>query len=239
MLRRWLPLFAILVLIGAALSAAALAEPQIDVVPLPRPTSTENAAGRGATPRETTAAPAATDDAMSVSVDIPPWVNVVLSAACVLSIVLVAALLLWFVLRDTMRARGRPITTDEGDPAVPAVHAAEVAAALDAGLAELTDMDRDPRRAVIACWVRLEEAATAAGTPRQPSDAPGDYVLRLLSTQAVSRKVLDRFASVYRHARYGASPVDEAMRELAISSLSRLRTELTARVGTAVGESPS
>ena len=31
---------------------------------------------------------------------------------------------------------------------------------------------RDPRRAVIACWVRLEQAAAAAGTPRQVGDSP-------------------------------------------------------------------
>src|SRR4051794_13079515 len=33
---------------------------------------------------------------------------------------------------------------------------AEMLAAVDAGLAELSDSDGDPRRAVIACWVRLE-----------------------------------------------------------------------------------
>ncbi len=57
-------------------------------------------------------------------------------------------------------------------------------AAVDAGLADLDD--GDPRAAVIACWVRLEEAAAAAGTPREPGDTPGELVLRLLAGHQVS-----------------------------------------------------
>ena len=63
--------------------------------------------------------------------------------------------------------------------------AEELVAALDAGLEELSDADRDPRRAVIACWVRLEQAAAAAGTPRHPGDTPTDLVGRLLAEQQV------------------------------------------------------
>ena len=67
------------------------------------------------------------------------------------------------------RRRPRP-----GSPRPP--RAAEVVAALDAGLASSPTPTRDPRRAVIACWVRLEQAAAAAGHPaaagRQP-DRPG------------------------------------------------------------------
>ncbi len=101
-------------------------------------------------------------------------------------------------------------------------------AALDAGLADLSDTDRDPRRAVIACWVRLEQAAATAGTPRRPDDTATDLVGRVLREQRVDPEVLASFAQVYRVARYAGSAVDEHMRAQAQAALRRLRADLTA-----------
>jgi hypothetical protein len=98
--------------------------------------------------------------------------------------------------------------------------------ALDAGLTELSDRDADPRRAVIACWVRLEAAAAEAGTPRDPGDSPTDLVTRLLSAHRVSRPVLDRFARVYREARYATRPVGDDDRQIALDALAQMRREL-------------
>jgi hypothetical protein len=109
-------------------------------------------------------------------------------------------------------------------------HAAEVAAALDAGLDQLARSGSDPRSVVISCWVRLEDAAASAGTPRRPSDAPSDLVLRLLEGHRISRPVLDRLAAVYRTARYSSGPVDDSMRADAVSALQHLRAELETRV---------
>ncbi|MEU8615511.1 DUF4129 domain-containing protein, partial [Actinoplanes sp. NPDC048791] len=102
--------------------------------------------------------------------------------------------------------------------------------ALDAGLQELSDTDRDPRRAVIACWVRLEQAAAAAGTPRHAGDSPTDLVARLLAEQRLDAGVLTPFAAVYRQARYATHTVDDQMRQQARSALERLRVDLGAGV---------
>jgi hypothetical protein len=226
-LRRWLPLLAVAALLAGAFFAAVYSEPQVDFSPLPVPSQTaENGAGEsGAASAPPTESPPA--EPRRVELVIPPWVNQILTVVCLLTAVLLAALLVWFVLRDTIQARGRPIEVDPGAPGHTVPRAEEVAAALDAGLAELTDSDTDPRRAVIACWVRLEGAAAEAGTPRLVSDTPADHVLRLLATHRISRPVLDRFASVYRHARYSTGPVDESMRAVAVSALGQLRAELT------------
>ena len=86
-------------------------------------------------------------------------------------------------------------------------------AALDAGLEELSDTDRDPRRAVIACWVRLEQAAAAAGTPRHPGDSPTDLVGRLLAEQRVDARRAGRAAGRSTgEARYATHTVDDQMR---------------------------
>lgn len=123
--------------------------------------------------------------------------------------------------RRSLRRAERPVTQAAavGD---------EVVAALDAGLSELDEADSDPRRAVIACWVRLERAAAAAGTPRLPGDTATDLVLRLLEGHQLSGTVLTGFADVYRLARYAVRhEVDESMREQARAALWRLRGELT------------
>jgi len=101
-------------------------------------------------------------------------------------------------------------------------------AALDAGLDDLSDADRDPRRAVIACWVRLEQAAAEAGTPRRSGDTSTDLVFRLLRAHQVDRGVLDQFAEIYREARYATHPVEEHMRTQAQAALRQLRGQLTA-----------
>jgi hypothetical protein len=103
----------------------------------------------------------------------------------------------------------------------------EVVKALDAGLLDLDDTDADPRTAVIACWVRLEQAAAAAGTARLPGDTATDLVVRMLAGHALAEEVLTGFADVYRRARYATHAVDASMREQARSALHRLRAELT------------
>jgi hypothetical protein len=99
-------------------------------------------------------------------------------------------------------------------------------AAVEAGLVELSDTDTDPRRAVIACWVRLERAAAAAGTPRLVGDSPTELVTRLLSAHQVSRPTLEGLAEVYREARYATHPVGERSRQDALAALRQIRAEL-------------
>jgi hypothetical protein len=101
-----------------------------------------------------------------------------------------------------------------------------VAAAVEQGLSELDDDDADPRVAVLACWVRLEQAAAAAGTPRQVGDTSTDLVVRLLASHQVSVEILADFAEVYRLARFATRDVDASMRERARAALAQLRNEL-------------
>jgi hypothetical protein len=227
--RRWLPLLAVAALLAAAFVASALAEPQFDARPLaPAEGSPEPGASGSATISEPPVVSAEPQPRDSPFV-LPAWVETVLGILCLLIVLAIVGTLVFFALRDSIQARGRPIDTDKGAPK-PASHAAEVAAVLDAGLDQLARTGSDPRSVVIGCWVRLEDAAATAGTPRRPSDAPADLVLRLLSGHQISRPVLDRLAAVYRAARYSSGAVDDSMRADAVSALQHLRTELDARV---------
>jgi uncharacterized protein DUF4129 len=106
----------------------------------------------------------------------------------------------------------------------------QLLAAVDEAVARSED-DPDPRRAVIACWVRLTEAAGGAGIARHESDTATDLVVRLLRGHRVSEPVLGAFVEAYWLARYATHAVDEDMRSQARSALRRLRAELRAEVG--------
>lgn len=162
---------------------------------------------------------------------VPGWLVVGAIGLAALAVLAVLVLLIRRLFRDLARRRAGKMPPG-AKPASAAQTAEAVVAALDAGLVDLSDTDTDPRRAVIACWVRLEQAASAAGVPRQVGDTPTDLVTRLLrgGTGVVSAEVLAAFAQVYREARYATHSVDERMRAQARSALERLRAELTAGV---------
>jgi hypothetical protein len=160
---------------------------------------------------------------------LPEWVLTVLAVLCTVIAVGAMGLMAVMMLRG-WTAKERPLLPNTGTPQ-PMDNTSEVLAALDAGLDELSDTDADPRRAVIACWVRLEHAAANAGTVRQVGDSPADLVNRLLAAHRVSRPVLDRFAAVYREARYATHTIDDRMRQTALGALRQLRGELAAGTG--------
>ena len=48
--------------------------------------------------------------------------------------------------------------------------------------------EQDPRRAVIAAYARMERALAAYGLPRNPSEAPDEYLQRIFADLEVSRR---------------------------------------------------
>lgn len=224
-LRRWWPLAAVLLLLAVATLATARSSPQFGEI-TSGPTDPSAAPTREPEQAKPPPEPSPVPDVPDVpDVQLPGWLDVLGRALCGLFLATLVAGLAWYALRVRMRRR-TPDEDDDDDEGAPAHTAEDVVAALDAVLVELSDADRDPRRAVIACWVRLEQAAAAAGTPRHPGDTPTDLVSRLLRAHRVSADVLATFADVYREARYATHVVDEAMRNQARSALRRLRAEL-------------
>jgi hypothetical protein len=231
-LRRWWPVATVALLLAVAALAAGHSSigasripPAVDTIPyVPDYPTAEPAPSIPVEPRD--AGPA-------YSVEIPAWAAWTAVAALALGVLTVIGYVLWTVVSGALRRTTRAVPmqrvrrTAEGT-------AREVVAALDAGLVELDDRDTDPRTAVIACWVRLEEAADEAGVPRLAQDTPTDLVSRLLRGEPTagvpaiaSADVLDGFAHVYREARYATHVVDEQMRDQARAALRRLRGELT------------
>ena len=102
--------------------------------------------------------------------------------------------------------------------------APDPSAAVDDALAAL-DAERDPRRAIINAYVRMERALDDAGIGRRESEAPREYLARVAGALRGDDRAARRLTALYEEARFSAHAVDEAMRAEAISALRALRAE--------------
>jgi hypothetical protein len=221
-LRRWWPLAAVLGLLSLAALAATRSAPQLERF---NPDAAPVTEAPLLPPPSRPAAPPS--PAPEAAEGLPDWIGRVAVAVLALLVLIIIVVVIWAVVRQQLRGRGTRRGKLEPRRAQPRT-AQDLVAVLDAGLQELSDADRDPRRAVIACWVRLEQAAAAAGTPRHAGDSPTDLVARLLAEQRLDARVLTPFADVYRQARYATHTVDDQMRRQARAALERLRADLGA-----------
>lgn len=88
--------------------------------------------------------------------------------------------------------------------------------------------ETDPRRAVIAAYARLEQALAGAGHPRRRSDAPGEYLARVLREADVSPTAVSRLTGLFAQAKFSQHAVGEARRNEAIEALDEVRRDLRA-----------
>jgi hypothetical protein len=226
-MKRWVPVLGIGAVLVLAWFATMFSSPAVTQLPLPSHSPLPPASIPA---RDGPGRPRGLGDQGGGGGGLPDWL---LYTAGGLALAVIAVVLGWLLYRMLKALRppknARPLVrrAPAGAAAQPRADDEEVLAAVDAGLVELSADDTDPRKAVIACWVRLERAAAAAGTPRQPGDSPTELVLRLLSAHQVSRGALQDLAAVYLEARYATHPIGERDRGNAIRALEHLRAELT------------
>jgi Domain of unknown function (DUF4129) len=113
------------------------------------------------------------------------------------------------------------------EPGLPEDPAEAVAAILGDTLQDLYD-ERDPRRAVVAAYARMERALAAHGLPRQQSEAPAEYLERTLEELSASASSASRLTRLFEWARFSDHPVEPGMKAEAIQALEAVRDELTA-----------
>jgi len=101
--------------------------------------------------------------------------------------------------------------------------------ALSDVLAETLDDLRgemDPRKAVIRAYSRMERTLAALGLPRRESEAPQEYLTRVLDAVQASAHSARRLTQLFQRARFSTHEIDAEMKEDAIEALSGLRAEL-------------
>ena len=104
-----------------------------------------------------------------------------------------------------------------------------LARALDEVLADTLDdlrAERDPRRAVIQVYARMERTFAAYRVPRDPAETSLEYVTRALESLAVNAGSVRRVARLFERAKFSTHEVDSGMKDDAIQALAGLRAEL-------------
>jgi hypothetical protein len=104
-----------------------------------------------------------------------------------------------------------------------------LARALDEVLSDTLDdlrAERDPRKAVIETYARMERAFAAYRVPRDPAETPLEYVSRALDSLSISAVAVRRLTLLFERAKFSTHSVDTGMKDEAIETLAGLRAEL-------------
>jgi hypothetical protein len=140
------------------------------------------------------------------------WVELVV----ILSLLLVVAVAVVVAVK-----RSRP------DPRRHDIAPEVLAAALDESLDDLRN-DPELRRAIIAAYARMETALAAAGIPRDPAEAPLEYLERALLSLHTSAEAVRRLTDLFEWARFSHHEPEPSMRDDAVDALVAVRDELRA-----------
>jgi hypothetical protein len=88
--------------------------------------------------------------------------------------------------------------------------------------------ETDPRRAVIAAYVRMERSLAAHGIPRRPFEAPHEYLGRVLGDLSGGRLAAARLTALFERARFSPHEIDAGMKADAIEAIESLQADLAA-----------
>jgi hypothetical protein len=140
--------------------------------------------------------------------------------AAAVTLALVVAVLANAAILVAKRRREEPDAED-------AELAATLARVLDDTLDDLR-RETDPRRAVIAAYARMEATLGAYGLPRDPAEAPLEYLARVLRELRVRAAAALDLTTLFERAKFSTHEIDPAMKEEAIAALITVREELRA-----------
>jgi len=184
-------------------------------------------AGEGC--RDTRQDPA--QDQPRIGLHLPGWLFDLLTVP----VVLLAVVLFLIVVRRLRlvrrrrraRAPARPRSAPPGSPARPAEEVGELGEELVRQAAALDD--GEPRNAIVAAWVALEQAAARAGVRPDRSETPTEFAQRAAAAYRLDGDALARLADLYREARFSRHELTREHIAQARRSLGTLAHDL--RVG--------
>ena len=90
--------------------------------------------------------------------------------------------------------------------------------------------ERDPRKAVIAAYSRMERSLASFGLPRRPFEAPVEYLSRVLEELRSGSPAARCLTHLFERAKFSQHAIDGSMKEEAIEAVGTLRDELRAEM---------
>ena len=105
-----------------------------------------------------------------------------------------------------------------------------LARAAERGLAEMADLGRDPREAIIACYAAMErELSNVPGAVPQEYDTPTEVLARAVERHALHADNAVRLVDLFAEARFSPHVMNEGHRDVAVGVLRLVLDELRSR----------
>jgi hypothetical protein len=155
-------------------------------------------------------------------------VGILLASAVPMLLIVVAGA----VINTRRRRRMTPPVAFAGDNAEspePAERSDSLVRAAELGLAEMADLSREPREAIIACYAAMErELANVPGAVPQAFDTPTEVLARAVEHHALHADNAVQLVNLFEEARFSPHVMNEGHREVAVRVLQLVLDELAA-----------
>lgn len=99
---------------------------------------------------------------------------------------------------------------------------------VEAGIDDLESI-RDPRRAVIACYARMQRLLPSAGIVSRASDTPFELLTRILEQRNLARRSITALTESFERAKFSRHSIGESTRDEALIALRDIRDQLASR----------
>jgi hypothetical protein len=125
----------------------------------------------------------------------------------------------------------RTIVDDYIESAPPPKPSESLVRAAELGLAEIGDLNREPREAIIACYAAMErELANVPGAAPQDFDTPTEVLVRAVEHQALHVDNAVELVNLFEEARFSPHVMNETHREVAVQVLQLVLADLRSPV---------
>lgn len=88
----------------------------------------------------------------------------------------------------------------------------------------------DPRNAIVACWVALEDAVHRSGVDLDPAQTASELTGSVLARWQVDPTAIRSLSAAYREARFSRHPITEEQRRAAVDALEKIHHDLRRKI---------
>jgi hypothetical protein len=154
--------------------------------------------------------------------------GILLASAVPLMLIIVAGSIV--AARRRWRSAAPGVIDEYVGPAEPPTRSEPLVRAAEVGLAEIADLSREPREAIIACYAAMErELANVPGAVPQDFDTPTEVLARAVERHALHADNAVQLVNLFAEARFSPHVMNEGHREEAVRILQLVLDELSHR----------
>jgi hypothetical protein len=129
--------------------------------------------------------------------------------------------------RQRRGATPYPVVTDVTEGQATTTATESLARAAELGLAEIGDLSREPREAIIACYAAMERELTRVpGAVPQDCDTPTEVLARAVDHNALHADSAIQLVELFEEARFSPHVMNEGHRDVAVGVLRLVLAEL-------------